>query len=68
MVANGVFDEAYLSFFNDVKLYDMTVYFRTMHEMNGGWYPWSGSPQDYKNAWTRIRSLAQKAGVLTGTL
>lgn len=37
-VASGYFDSEYRTFFEDVKKYNMKVIFRTMHEMNGGWY------------------------------
>lgn len=39
MVASGVFDEMYQEFFDDVQSLNITVYMRTMHEMNGGRYP-----------------------------
>lgn len=37
-VAAGYFDSEYKAFFEDIKKYNMKVIFRTMHEMNGGWY------------------------------
>jgi hypothetical protein len=37
-VAEGKYDDMYLSFFSKVKTLDMKIIFRTMHEMNGGWY------------------------------
>lgn len=39
-VAAGEFDEQYKKFFLLVKTLDINVIFRTMHEMNGGRYPW----------------------------
>lgn len=33
------------------------VSLRLAHEMNGDWYPWSGTPETYVAAWRRIRGL-----------
>ena len=50
MVAAGVFDEMYQEFFDDVHSLNITVYMRTMHEMNGGRYPRWWDPVWYQTA------------------
>jgi len=37
----GHFDREYEQLFKTIKRSGIKVVFRTMHEMNGGWYPWS---------------------------
>lgn len=60
-VAIWAFDEQYLSFFRKVKEKKLHVIFRTMHEMNGWWYPWSSNPEDFKEAWIHVRMLSRLA-------
>lgn len=62
-VAEGKFDAEYTQFFEDVKLYNIKVFFRTMHEMNGGWYSRSSDPVNFKKAWMRVRDLSRAAGL-----
>lgn len=62
-VADGMFDDEYLAFFEDVKLYGIKVFFRTMHEMNGGWYSRSSDPENFKKARKRVRELSRTAGL-----
>lgn len=35
---------------------------RFAHEMNGSWYPWSGSPATYVAAWRRIVNIFREEG------
>lgn len=58
-VAEGRFDAQYNDFFDFVKTNNLKVVFRTMHEMNGNRYPWAGSTQQFKKAWTRVRKLSR---------
>lgn len=58
-VAAGAFDEQYLSFFQTIKDYNLKVIFRTMHEMNGGRYPRSSDPENFKKARIHVWSLAR---------
>ena len=58
-VAEGMYDDMYLSFFSKVKNLDMKIIFRTMHEMNGWWYPRWSNPQTFKNARIHIRNLSR---------
>ncbi len=59
-VAAGKFDDQYRQFFKDVKANNLRVIFRTMHEMNGGRYPWSSKPEDFKKAWIHVRKLSRE--------
>lgn len=59
-VANGAFDEQYLTFFALIKELDLKVIFRTMHEMNGGRYPRSSNPESFKKARIHVRELSRR--------
>ena len=62
-VAEDVFDSQYLQFFEKVKELDLKVIFRTMHEMNGGRYPWGSNPKAFKEARIHVRQLSRTAGL-----
>ena len=62
-VADGMFDEQYKNFFARVKKLGINVVFRTMHEMNGGRYPWSSNPVAFQNARRHVRELSRQAGL-----
>ena len=62
-VADGKFDAQYKKFFASVKSGDLKVVFRTMHEMNGGWYPWSSNPTTFKQARVHVWNLSRQAGL-----
>lgn len=62
-VAAGKFDEQYKQFFKDVKKNNLRVIFRTMHEMNGGRYPWSSQPLNFKKAWIHVWELSRAEGL-----
>lgn len=34
-----------------------------MHEMNGGWYPWSSNPEAFKQAWIHVWQLSRSEGL-----
>ena len=59
-VADWMFDEQYKKFFRLVKNNNLKVIFRTMHEMNGWWYPWSSNPKSFQKAWTHVRNLSRE--------
>ena len=59
-VLNGDYDHAYRNFFYYVKLTDIHVVFRTMHEMNGGRYPRSSDPETFKQARQHVWRLARE--------
>ncbi len=60
-VADGKADQIYKNFFELVKQMHIKVVFRTMHEMNGGWYPRSSDPANFAKAWQRVRHLSRDA-------
>ena len=62
-VAKGAFDEQYRIFFETVKNLHLKVIFRTMHEMNGGWYPRASNPERFKKAWIHIWELSRELGL-----
>lgn len=62
-VASGKYDDSYLRFFAVVKKSGAKFAFRTMHEMNGSWYSWSGDPENFKKAWRHVYELSRTAGL-----
>ena len=58
-VANWKFDEQYSAFFKTIKELNLKVIFRTMHEVNWGWYPWSWNPDEFKKAWNHVWNLSR---------
>ena len=62
-VADGAVDDEYKNFFKLVKKLDIQVVFRTMHEMNGGWYPWSSNPVAFQNARRHVWDLSRQEGL-----
>lgn len=62
-VASGVYDTQYIRFFEAVKETKAKFLFRTMHEMNGSWFSWSGDPENFKKAWMHIYELSRKVGL-----
>ncbi|MDO4713662.1 MAG: glycosyl hydrolase [bacterium] len=52
-----------MTFFESIKNLDLKVIFRTMHEMNGGWYPWSSNPEAFQEAWRHIWRLSRAVGL-----
>lgn len=67
-VADGKFDEQYKQFFQSIKDNDLKVVFRTMHEMNGGRYPRSSHPENFKKAWIHVRNLSREIGLSTNNI
>ena len=62
-VSDWKFDEEYTVFFKTIKELNLKVIFRTMHEMNGGWYPWSSQPEEFKKAWIHVWNLSRYLGL-----
>ncbi len=62
-VAEGKFDSWYMYLFEKIKKNNLKVIFRTMHEMNGGWYPWSSNPHEFKKARVHVYELSRKANL-----
>ena len=59
-IAQGEFDEQYRDFFALIKKLGIKVIFRTMHEMNGGWFAWSGNPKLFVQSWKHIWRLSRR--------
>lgn len=55
------FDNQYNAFFKKIKEKNLHVIFRTMHEMNGGWYPRASNPEKFKAARIHVRTLSRLA-------
>lgn len=62
-VSKWAFDREYGDFFDFVKKNNLKVVFRTMHEMNGNWYPRAGSTQQFKKARIRVWKLSRARGL-----
>lgn len=62
-VVSWAFDSQYLTFFSTIKNLDLKVIFRTMHEMNWGWYPWSSNPDAFQEAWRHVWRLSRDVGL-----
>ena len=55
------FDMQYTAFFKKIKEKNLHVIFRTMHEMNWGWYPRSSNPEKFKAARIHVWTLSRVA-------
>lgn len=62
-VIDWKFDAEYNLFFKTIRELNLKVIFRTMHEMNGWWYPWSSNPDLFKQAWVHVWKLSRKQGL-----
>ena len=61
-IVDGHFDEYIARWARSLRALGATIYLRPMHEMNGNWYPWSGtvngnSPALFKRAWARMHAI-----------
>lgn len=59
-VAEWKADNIYREFFQLVKDTHIRVVFRTMHEMNWGWYPRASDPANFKKARIRIWNISRE--------
>jgi hypothetical protein len=71
-IARGDFDYLLSSFATAAKNWGHRMFLRPMHEMNGDWYPWSGSannssPEAYVRAWKKIHDVFSFAGAANVT-
>lgn len=62
-VNQWLFDKSYRALFQQIKDEWLKVVFRTMHEMNGGRYPWSWDPTSFKQARKRIYNISREVGL-----
>ncbi|MFC1693105.1 glycoside hydrolase family 26 protein [Candidatus Latescibacterota bacterium] len=61
-IAEGKYDDLITGFADSCKSFGKPVIIRWGHEMNGNWYPWSGSrlnrsAEIYKRAYRKIREI-----------
>ncbi len=66
-LAGGAYDDYIIEWADGLKATGTTVFLRTMHEMNGGWYPWGtgvngNDATQYKAAWRHIVDLFRSRG------
>jgi hypothetical protein len=66
-IAGGAFDDYIAEFGRGLRDIGATVYVRPMHEMNGNWYPWSGSvngnsPALFVRAWRHMVDIVRGQG------
>ncbi len=70
MISTGSLDAVIADFAADARSWGHRMFLRPMHEMNGNWYPWSGTwnggagvgTAEYIAAWRHIYSLFVTAG------
>ena len=66
-ISRGDHDEYIREWARDVAEYRGPILLRTMHEMNGNWYPWSvhvngNRPEHYVPAWRHIHDIFRQEG------
>jgi mannan endo-1,4-beta-mannosidase len=71
-ITAGAYDPYIRTFARAVKSARGPVMIRLMHEMNGNWYPWSGTangnqPQDFVPAWRHVHDLFAAEGATNVT-
>jgi len=62
----GEYDKYITDFANYIKFFEAEVFLRFAHEMNGNWYPWSGSKigaDKYKEIYKYIKDIFDSSGV-----
>ncbi|MFN2543575.1 MAG: glycoside hydrolase family 26 protein [Actinomycetota bacterium] len=74
-IADGAWDGYISRYARQIARYGGPVILRPMHEMDGSWYPWSGtaqraagnSPTEFKKAWRHIWRVFRDAGATNVT-
>src|SRR5204863_9146543 len=74
-IADGVWDSYIRRYAREIERYGGPVMLRPMHEMDGYWYPWSGtvqqnagnSPAEYVKAWRHMWNIFQSVGATNVT-
>ncbi|MBI5230606.1 MAG: hypothetical protein HY876_00365 [Coriobacteriales bacterium] len=66
-ITNGSRDAYWRAFAQQAAAYGGEVWVRPLHEMNGNWYPWSGTtngntPAKVVEAWRRIHGILEANG------
>jgi beta-mannanase len=68
----GVYDEYITQWAGSLRAIGGPIMLRPMHEMNGNWYPWSGTtngnkPSDFVKAWKHIHDIFVREGATNVT-
>lgn len=71
-INSGVYDDHIRQWARDIRALGGPVMLRPMHEMNGDWYPWSGTangnkPAEFVKAWRRIHDIFEAEGTTNVT-
>jgi len=66
-IKNGVYDKQLIQFLNSSKRDGRHFQIRTLHEMNGNWYPWAiyrenNTIQDFIGAWYHVTDIIRESG------
>jgi len=61
-IISGMYDSYIRAFGRELATFPRKIFLRTLHEMNGNWYPWCGtvnrnSGKLFIDAWNHIRNL-----------
>jgi len=71
-IARGRYDRYIRRFARGARAYGGPLFLRPMHEMDGNWYPWSGSrpgnsPSLFVRAWRHMHRVFDRAGATNTT-
>lgn len=66
-IRNGKYDKQLIKFLNDANKDGRHFQIRTLHEMNGNWYPWAiyrenNTIQDFMGAWYQVTNIIKESG------
>lgn len=72
VINSGRYDEYVRDWARKIAVVGGPIMLRPMHEMNGEWYPWSGSsnnntPAEFVEAWKRIHRIFEEEGATNVT-
>ncbi len=68
VISGGKYDDYIRQSANEIKKYGRPVFIRFAHEMNGDWYPWSGTvngntPSQYVATWKHVVDIFKSENV-----
>lgn len=71
-ISAGVYDDYITQWARSLRAIGGPVMLRPMHEMNGVWYPWSGTtngnrPEEFVRAWRHIHDIFRREGATNVT-
>jgi hypothetical protein len=64
-VVDGDYDAYIDEWAQAISQTQTTIFLRLGHEMNGNWYPWSGDPEAFKNAWRYVHDRMEVTNGVT---